>query len=354
MPRRTDSQRIGSLGHKLAMAAFETSGQWIARSQDEDFGVDLELEYANPDPSGLFIKVQIKSSGGSHPGSEPIAIPLESAFLRYAHQCRVPFVVVQVATESGRTWWCWLQACVETHQLSSALYHGEQKTLTIRSEWFVFYDANSNEILQQIASGAHPISIALMIRDLMRASIGKRDYDLIKKSLDLIRSYQEHIPYLPLDLIIDEAINLDYRLWATEQGNILSGLIFDLCRLYGNSLTVEQIVRLVVRGDTYSRTGINALGIIYDQFPHYAESLRLTELFDDIKYDPRILYYCRLREKYIGRSGMEIAFGPLSIDVDEFTIIADSKDYLIAKWPNRGDSAFQDCIASVPDRFIAT
>ena len=46
MAKRTDSQRIGARGERLVAYMIESSGGWIVRSQDEDFGIDLEAEFA--------------------------------------------------------------------------------------------------------------------------------------------------------------------------------------------------------------------------------------------------------------------------------------------------------------------
>jgi hypothetical protein len=61
MPRRTPSQRIGSLGHRVAAAQFERHGNWIVRNQEEDVGIDMEAELSDPDPTADFLKCQIKS-----------------------------------------------------------------------------------------------------------------------------------------------------------------------------------------------------------------------------------------------------------------------------------------------------
>jgi len=39
MLERTDSQRLGSQGHSLVAHLINSSGDWIARTQDEDHGI---------------------------------------------------------------------------------------------------------------------------------------------------------------------------------------------------------------------------------------------------------------------------------------------------------------------------
>lgn len=61
MPRQTKSQKIGALGHSIAEMDVKGSGCWISRNLTEDYGIDLELEYAPDQVTGKFIKVQIKT-----------------------------------------------------------------------------------------------------------------------------------------------------------------------------------------------------------------------------------------------------------------------------------------------------
>ena len=42
MTKRHKSQRIGSRGHRFVQYLIECNGDWIARGQEEDFGLDLE------------------------------------------------------------------------------------------------------------------------------------------------------------------------------------------------------------------------------------------------------------------------------------------------------------------------
>lgn len=39
LPKRTSSQKIGSRGHRWALAEIEKHADWLARSLDEDFGL---------------------------------------------------------------------------------------------------------------------------------------------------------------------------------------------------------------------------------------------------------------------------------------------------------------------------
>src|SRR5450631_4430067 len=62
MADRTEAQVLGSQGESLVAHIINSSGDWIARAQNEDFGVDMEAELAVPNVSGQLVKIQVKAS----------------------------------------------------------------------------------------------------------------------------------------------------------------------------------------------------------------------------------------------------------------------------------------------------
>ncbi|MCK1719887.1 hypothetical protein [Bradyrhizobium sp. 141] len=105
-------------------------------------------------------------------------------------------------------------------------------------------------------------------------------HDLVGAANRLLSRYQKEISYFPIDLVLDEVLSLGNRIWATLEGNALAELLYMLARSYGGQFSLEQIGKLVLRGDGYSRTGINALGIMYDEFPERMKALKLGEMFE--------------------------------------------------------------------------
>jgi hypothetical protein len=103
----------------------------------------------------------------------------------------------------------------------------------------------------------------------------------------------------PSYLVIDEVLRLGNRIWGTLEGNAVSELVYMLARSFGEHFSSDQIHKLVIRGDSYSRVGINALGIMYDEYPEHMKSLRLGEFFRNHD-DWRVAYFCNLRDKYPG------------------------------------------------------
>ena len=270
MPRRTPSQRTGSLGHRIAASAFERLGNWIVRNQEEDFGIDMELELSDPDPSGHFLKCQVKSLGRGARRN----IQLKNDFLRYVYECRLPIILAQVDVVSENVWVCWLQGCIEMKRLQQSIY-GSKHYTEINSEWLILLDNSASEQLKLVARGIHPISRGTQVRDLIRFALESHDHDLVDAANNLLFKYRNEISHFPLELLVDEILAIGNRIWGTIEGNALSKLLYILSRSYGDNFTKEQIRKLALRDESYSRTGINALGIMYDEFPEHMRKLQL-------------------------------------------------------------------------------
>src|SRR5690606_28364466 len=100
----------------------------------------------------------------------------------------------------------------------------------------------------------------------------------------------------------------------------------------------------IIRDKGCSRTGLNALGILYDNFPKHTASLNLIERFENFN-DPRLHYYCTIRERYLDSKSPswlsernDLTDGKLKAD---FSTINTS---IFDKWANRGDSVISDYV----------
>jgi hypothetical protein len=343
MPIRTKSQSIGSLAQREAAAIFERLGCWMVRNQaEEDVGVDLEVELASPNPTGHFLKCQVKGFEGD---AAPKPVPLKNDFLRYAYECRIPIVLVLIETTSRQAWFTWVQGCIETHRLQGAIY-GEQGQSTFPVSWLAPLDESGSGELQKIARGIHPIALVTQIRDLVRIALEMQNPALAGLANQLLVRYRGEGAYLPVDLVLDEMLALGTRIWATEEGNAVSDLLYSLAREYGGLFTREQVRRLVLREDTYSRTGINALGVMYERFPGHMKQLRVVDLFRDHK-DGRVAYFCKLREKYPDVGVVGLMSGSHDCAIDGLNVHASARESALDKWANRGDSALLDFVYEV-------
>jgi hypothetical protein len=103
-------------------------------------------------------------------------------------------------------------------------------------------------------------------------------------------------------------------------------------------MTLAAIHDMVVRGDTYSRAGLTALGILYDEFPDYVHSLELPLHFTRVA--PRVAYYCAFREAFPN----EHSGNPFT-DPKNFSFAGlrfRQPDGFANKYANRGPSALLD------------
>jgi Domain of unknown function (DUF4365) len=337
MPRRTRSQQIGSLGQRIAATAFERLGSWIVRNQEEDVGIDLEVELSDPDPRGQFLKCQIKSFNGK---SAPKPARLKNDFLKYVYECRIPILLVQIETTSETVWYCWLQGCIEMKRLQRSIY-GPNTYTTIAAKWLTPLDPTGSEDLIAIARGVHPIARATRSRDLIRLALETHDHDLLAAANRLVWKYHKEVSYFPLNLVIDEVLRLGNRIWGTLEGNAVSELVYMLARSFGEHFSSDQIHKLVIRGDSYSRVGINALGIMYDEYPEHMKSLRLGEFFRNHD-DWRVAYFCNLRDKYPGMTVVALMSTDYDCALDGYNLHPNVKDSGLSTWATRGDSALLD------------
>ncbi|QWG15397.1 DUF4365 domain-containing protein [Bradyrhizobium sediminis] len=321
----------------MAATAFERLGGWIVRNQEEDVGIDMEAELSDPDPSGQFLKCQIKSFKGK---AGPKVVRLKNTFLKYVYECRIPIILVQVEVVTGSVWFCWLQGQIETKRLQRSIYGSKSQT-AIAAEWLTPLDGAGSEQLRAIARGIHPIALATQIRGLIRFGLEIHDHELVGAANSLLFKYHKDISFFPLDLVIDEVLSLGNRIRATLEGNALSELLYMLARSFGDCFSQEQIRKVVVREDSYSRTGINALGIMYDQFPAHMRALQLGELFRDFD-DWRVAYFCNLRDKYAGVSVFELMTSDYDCALDGYNLHPSVKERGHDRWANRGDCALLD------------
>src|SRR3546814_4145070 len=72
----------------------------------------------------------------------------------------------------------------------------------------------------------------------------------------------------------------------------------------GDTLTHEQVIRMVCREDSYSRVGLNALEQLYDKWPEHTSSFCLPEGFTTIGLK-EVAWYAALRESFPGRTMLD-------------------------------------------------
>ena len=110
MAKRNEAQILGSQGESLVKHIINSSGDWIARTQqEEDFGVDLEAELAVPQVGGQLVKIQVKASRSVEISDRGVACQIPKKLAAYADSCRLPVILVRVSVEGQQAWYVWLQ-----------------------------------------------------------------------------------------------------------------------------------------------------------------------------------------------------------------------------------------------------
>ncbi|MBP3154591.1 DUF4365 domain-containing protein [Aliivibrio fischeri] len=295
MSNRTASQKIGAQGHKWFSAHIEEHQSWLSRDLNEDFGIDMEIEFDNDGFRGDLIKVQIKSQASVERKDGQVGFNIERKYLEYASSCRYPVILVLVCLETKKSWYIWLQEWLLTKRIEADPLSLKKKSWT---EWVSESKTVSRELssdLKNIALWKGNIQLVLSLQDAMRcaAALGKKE--LMSSIVTLINESAPFAGKVGINALIGQVINLGNKAWGTLEGNLITGQLFELIKKSGNCITFNTVEKMVIREDTYSRTGINALAIFYDEHFDYAKSLNLSSAFKNI--NSKVAYYCALREE---------------------------------------------------------
>jgi hypothetical protein len=347
MAKQTRSQKIGSRGHNFVSELISDSDFWIARNMNEDFGIDLEMELSVGEVSGRFIKVQVKSHQSVKQEGDFVEERLDKDFLRYVYECRVPIILVVVSTGEKIAWYVWLQKwLIDTKNFVNIYDKTSTQSLAISINVNNTLKVGLNKDLISIATWENATQLYISIKDLANLSLRLYDSTLSQLLFDYLKRYKTLNEYSYLDSLIEEVINLGSGIWATDQGSKVSQFLLQFVRENGDQFNANHIAKLVVRGGQCSRTGINALGILYDVFPKHTKSLALVERFQDFA-DPRLHYYCSIRERYLGMTSPEWLFTEdLVVNNIRFTL---ERNEILNKWANRGDSIVFDYTQFISD-----
>lgn len=348
MPVRTKAQKIGSQGEQLAKLEIEQSNMWIARNQDNDFGVDIEMEFAPGDVSGKLIKAQIKSHEVVSSTNDFISERLAKSFLRYVNECRIPVVLIVVSVSTKECWYIWLQKWLyDTKNKHNIYEEAASATLEIKIHNHSYLSKDLSGELIGIATWQNETQKLITLHDLAKLSLSLYDDKLADVLFGYIENLRDEQGIEYPDAIIDRVIELGTAIWATSEGNKRAFQLFDFIRTNGDKFTKRHVAKLVLRGNSHSRTGINALSILYDKFPHHTLNMKLPEHFKGI--NDGLYYYCTLRERNISINGYFWITSVKDFRIDDFTI--DHPDFLIEipnDLANRGDSAILDYVVHKP------
>jgi len=186
------------------------------------------------------------------------------------------------------------------------------------------------------------------VHDAIRTAAAVYSYGVLNHLVALLDQLGIANEHFPINLVIEQAIALGDKLWATHEGNQAGSTLYAICRHFGRTFSADQIWRMVTRDDSTSRTGLNALGILYDEAYDHIVDLNLVELFLTHP-DKRIAYYCHLRKLRPKAQFFDCLHGGFDVQFANLAIHPNLKEELLSKWPNRGDSVLLDYLYWVGD-----
>lgn len=350
MPTRHASQRTGKVGERLVETIIDDHPKWIARRQDTDFGIDLEAELTQPTREGQtlrgqLLKVQVKTGVEPNSARSHIPVPVERAWLDYACQFRIPVILVGATSDGKHAWWVWVQKWALLHE--QRLAGLKTKTVTLRVSIEKTLASGLNHELVEIAVGRDPAAMVLALRGVLAAASGWENAKVAEGIVELLGRTDYPSRDWTVRMIADKLLGAGPHVayWQAQQH---LPILLALIRTAGDSLTQNDILVLVQRGEVYSRVGINALGVLYDEWPEHAASLNLPSAFSKAKIEAAA-WYATMRERFPGQRSfgmfvMGLPDGDLEYAGTCLRINSDFRDHLMAKWPNRGDSVLLDCL----------
>jgi hypothetical protein len=250
-----------------------------------------------------------------------------------------------VDTRAKEAWYLWLQewllkkrsdgGCLDRAQLSWIHWIPEKKTLI---------NGLSGE-LKSIARWKGETQLILSLMDALRSAAATHDLITIDALTGIIATRAPSFADTSLSALIDQAITLGDRMRGTMEGNEIANQLFALVRKCGERISRSTVHKLVIRGDSYSRTGLAAIAILYDDFFHHMKSLRLPKHFTDI--EPRVAFYCACREAFPNESSANLFIKP-SHFIYAGLCFVQPEDYL-NKCANRGPSALLDYLVPIKE-----
>lgn len=345
MPKRSISQRIGDRAEHIAQGAFLTSRNWICRTQTHDFGIDLEAELTTPsddgeEMSGAILKLQVKGTLKPAYRDHKFLIRVKTDFLRYASQFSTPVILLLVNVLDEKIHYLWVQEY--TNGREHLFKDGRSHLIEVPSENEL--DLSLSGDLPRIALGVTKGAQLMAVQRLIEVFSAKYDYVALNLSADLLSHLGQsgHVSVFnsAVDKLIRRGPHLS-RVDAQQFGKVLS----EIAKRFGDQLTAEQVLKMVVRGDSYSLAGLDGLSALFDAFPDHACRVALPHLFDQLGLH-ELSWYCQFRQ-YHGRLNSVQIWNQIR-ELDTFFntgigvigIAEKDREYCNSKWPNRGDAVY--------------
>ncbi|WXF87508.1 DUF4365 domain-containing protein [Pseudomonas syringae pv. atrofaciens] len=336
MSTRSLSQKIGARGHKWLASHVEENTGWLSRDLGEDYGIDMEFELHESSVKGNILKVQIKSEEQCEQKDDRVKFVIDRKYLHYADACRYPVLLVLVCLTEKKAWFIWLQEWLLEQRTKADPLVQIQQTWTVWAPAAKTIQAGLNSELKAIARWEGQTQLTLALNDAIRCANAINKPEIAAAVAPLVSISSSYAGAIGLNLLIGEAAALGDKLRNNHEGNRVSQQIYDVIRNYGNVVTRNTALKLVVRGAYYSRTGVNAIGTLYDCFLLHAISLNLSNVFE--KDLPEVAFFCAFRESCHGN----LSFPPKDFRFAGFRYV--EPDDAMNLFINRGHAFILDCL----------
>lgn len=345
MASRSPAQRIGSKGHRWLLSKIEDHDDWLARSLDEDFGIDAEAELTEGGVLGHIVKLQFKSSEAVSRKNNQIRVLIDKKYIDQAKSCRYPIIFVAADLTTREAWYIWLQRWIlEERAKGERLEKQETYSRWIRDSSTL--ERGLDEDWKNIARWRTETQLILSLLDTLKAATARYNEELISHFIELLRKTAPTIADASLDVLVSEAIYLGGRMRGTTEGLTISQLLYPLIREFGGKLSKHAVIEIVQRGETYSRTGLSALGMLYDEYFDRTASFGLPEYFVEQEL-PEVAYYCALREENPTKKCLDFMSGPGDFTHAGLRFVDPEHVHFGCKYANRGPSAILDYLEFV-------
>ncbi|XLS27948.1 DUF4365 domain-containing protein [Flavobacteriaceae bacterium M23B6Z8] len=343
MTKRNKSQFIGTKGESFVQHLIDSSEIWISRKMPNDFGIDFEIEFCDPIASGEFIKLQVKSSENFKYKSNIVKGRVPYKLLKYAYECKLPVVLVLVDTKTMKSYFCWLQEWIETYFPNREILNQKFKSTVIEIPTNQTLQEGLQNSLIEIAKGKSKTSFLFTLREVIKTSMLFTESPVTNTLTKILIDVSQENKLFTLETIIEEIISLGNNAWRSDKGNKASSILHGIIRDFGHQVKLEHIDKILLRGDGLSRVGIGALGHLYSSHFEHIKKMSLPAHYKK-KDIWRLVYYCKLREKYPDKSDMGFCDESLNTEIDGYDI---DKGSLFDKLISRGTSAIFDYMYSV-------
>lgn len=340
-PKRSKAQKKGSQGHRWAMAEIEDSPYWIARGLDEDFGVDAEAELSESGVQGEILKLQFRTSKHIPRKKGLVRFKIDPKHIHYASMCRYPVIYVCIDLSEKQAWFLWLQEWLLSRRAAGEAIENPKSKVTVWVDERQTLATGLEGCLKEIAQWRGETQLVLSLLDALHAAAATYNENVLKQLIELIATSAPQVADTSMDVILREATLLGNRLRGTFEGNAIAEQLFGLVRRYGGRMSAFSVDAMVRRGDSLSRIGMIALGLLYDDHFDHALSLKLPSMFQDAGL-PEVAYYCALREENSGKKSLNFIGGAGDFVFAGLKFHCPSEDRFMDKYANRGPSAIID------------